>query len=92
LSPKIQIFSGVPAGFSAQKYSFKILKVLQSQIGPNEKYFKAITNELSLEIPIFLGVSAGFSNQKTYNRPSASIRIGFNGFKEKIDEKLKPNS
>jgi hypothetical protein len=35
LSLEIPIFSGVPAGFSAQKYSCKALKVLQSQIEPN---------------------------------------------------------
>jgi hypothetical protein len=45
LSPKIQIFSGVPASFSAQKHPFKILKVLHSQIGQNQKYLESLKLE-----------------------------------------------
>jgi hypothetical protein len=56
---KISIFLEVSASFSAQKYSFKVVKVSQYQ-----KYLESKSKYNPLEIQIFSGVPASFSAEK----------------------------
>jgi hypothetical protein len=64
LSLEIQIILGVPTSFSAQKYSFKIFKVLQSQIGQNQKYLESFKLVEFGNTGIFRSVPVGLSAQK----------------------------